>query len=95
MDQLDCGAKCIRIVCLTNETEQDQHQMTTEQQTALTEAAKAGYYEIPRSATAVEVAEQLGISHQALSERLRRAHSQLVDTHLRIDDGTDSHEGGE
>lgn len=48
-------------------------------------AFEMGYYDIPRDITVKELAEEFGISHQALSERLRRAHGQLIDTAF-IDD---------
>lgn len=88
MEQLDREVECLRISSHYDEAERDPNRLTFEQREALTEAAKAGYYEIPRSATSEEVADRFGISHQALSERLRRAHSHLVNAHLRIDDTT-------
>ncbi|WP_101294273.1 helix-turn-helix domain-containing protein [Halegenticoccus soli] len=41
-------------------------------------ALTAGYYDIPREATIADLAGDLDISSQALSERLRRAHGALV-----------------
>ena len=52
--------------------------LTKEQIQALRAACLAGYFEIPRRATLEEVAEDLDISHQALSERLRRGHNALI-----------------
>ncbi|WP_458191032.1 helix-turn-helix domain-containing protein [Haladaptatus sp. NG-WS-4] len=52
--------------------------LTKSQQRALQLAATHGYYSVPREATADELAEKLDVSHQALSERLRRAHGNLV-----------------
>jgi predicted DNA binding protein len=49
------------------------------QHTALSEAKEKGYYEIPRAISMSELANELEVSHQALSERLRRAHGNLVD----------------
>lgn len=40
---------------------------------------KQGYYEVPRSVSMTELANILDISYQALSERLRRAHANLID----------------
>jgi predicted DNA binding protein len=60
--------------------------LTDEQQEALVAAFKAGYYNVPRDATAKEVADILDISHQALSERLRRAQSQLIQNKFIIND---------
>ncbi|MFH5800411.1 helix-turn-helix domain-containing protein [Haladaptatus sp. CMAA 1911] len=53
--------------------------LTETQQNALHLAADQGYYSVPRESTAEELAEALGVSHQALSERLRRGHGTLVD----------------
>ncbi|MFC7007228.1 helix-turn-helix domain-containing protein [Halalkalicoccus salilacus] len=52
--------------------------LTEAQHTTLLEAKKHGYYDVPRDATLSELATVLGISHQALSERLRRGHGNLV-----------------
>ena len=81
MDDLDCGAECRSI--LTSEGEGSTHSaLTNEQREALVTAFEVGYYAIPREVTADEVADELGISHQALSERFRRAYHQLVETAL-------------
>lgn len=53
--------------------------LTETQQKALHLAADRGYYSVPRESTAEELAEALDVSHQALSERLRRGHGTLVD----------------
>lgn len=52
--------------------------LSQEQRDALQVASDRGYYSVPRETSAEELAEELGISHQALSERLRRAHDALV-----------------
>ena len=43
------------------------------QREALTLAVRMGYYDIPRGCTTAELAGELGISDQAVTERLRRA----------------------
>ncbi|WP_231188300.1 helix-turn-helix domain-containing protein [Haladaptatus sp. DYF46] len=55
--------------------------VTDPQQETLQLAAERGYYTVPREATAEDLAKEFGISHQALSERLRRGHGALV-THV-------------
>lgn len=50
---------------------------------ALTAAAEAGYYHVPRDITMQALAEDLDVSHQAFSERLRRAVDTLVAPRLR------------
>jgi predicted DNA binding protein len=47
--------------------------LTEPQREALVLAVERGYYDIPRDCTTVELAEELGISDQAVTERLRRA----------------------
>lgn len=47
--------------------------LTAPQREALLLAVHRGYYNIPRQCTTVELAEQLDISDQAVTERLRRA----------------------
>lgn len=46
--------------------------LTMEQREALTMAVRRGFYKVPRSITLAELAEGLGVSNQAASERIRR-----------------------
>lgn len=64
--------------------------LTEEQQTTLTVAHERGYYQVPRGATAEDLAEELEISHQAVSERLRRGHGSLVENTLILGQGADN-----
>lgn len=59
-----------------------QYGLTKEQHETLVEGARCGYYEVPRDLTLGEFADSVGISHQALSERLRRGHRNLIDATL-------------
>jgi predicted DNA binding protein len=52
--------------------------LTDDQRRAMERAVELGYYEIPRQITLEELAADLEISHQALSERLRRANRNLI-----------------
>jgi len=52
--------------------------LTDRQREAIVLAVDEGYYDIPRDCTTVELAETLGISDQAVTERLRRAIVRLV-----------------
>jgi len=63
--------------------------LTMKQYEALVVAHRLGYYEIPREASAEEVADHLDISHQALSERLCRGYRNLIGP-LSDDRGDDS-----
>jgi predicted DNA binding protein len=58
--------------------------LTPTQREALVLAVESGYYDIPRTCTTVELAEKLGISDQAVTERLRRAIVNLVDNSLLV-----------
>lgn len=52
--------------------------LTEPQREAMTLAVRRGYYNIPRGCTTKELAGELGISDQAVTERLRRAIAALV-----------------
>ena len=60
--------------------------LSDEQQETLAAATKLGYYDVPRGITQAELAEKLGVSHQALSERLRRAQKTLNENTIIIGD---------
>lgn len=53
-------------------TSTDRVGLTPEQRRALELATERGYFEVPREVTLSELAEELGISAQAVSERIRR-----------------------
>ncbi len=61
--------------------------LTEEQQDTLISAFEAGYFDIPREANAEKLAADLGISHQAVSERLRRGYANLIQNTLIIGEG--------
>jgi predicted DNA binding protein len=67
--------------------------LTDKQHDTVALAFKHGYYEIPRATAAQGLAEELGISHQALSEQLRRAHENLVENTIALGDGVDRERG--
>ncbi|WP_306059500.1 helix-turn-helix domain-containing protein [Natronococcus wangiae] len=56
--------------------------LTEPQQEAIAEAYRQGYYDVPREISLEELARELEISHQALSERLRRANRVLASEQL-------------
>jgi predicted DNA binding protein len=84
MDALGCEAECCSITAIDN-GRSDNSALTDEQREALLGAFEAGYYDIPRNVTADELADELGISHQALSERFRRAYRRMVETELAVE----------
>jgi predicted DNA binding protein len=61
---------------------ESEYGLTGTQYESLLIAAELGYYDVPRNITLSELAEQLNVSHQALSERLRRGHGALVSRYV-------------
>ena len=53
--------------------------LTSAQYDSLSLACERGYYEIPRKAQLTDLADEMGVSHRAYSERLRRATEGLVE----------------
>ena len=53
--------------------------LTDHQREALTLAVERGYYDIPRRCTTADLAGELGISAQAVTERLRRAVANITE----------------
>lgn len=62
--------------------------LTEEQLESLTVAYKHGYWDIPRGTTLMDLANTLGISDTAASERLRRAVRTLIEESDLIEDST-------
>lgn len=57
-------------------------QLTDEQREALVVALERGYFEVPRETTLVELAEHLGISDSAVSQRIRRGLTKILSARL-------------
>lgn len=60
--------------------------ITDRQREAILTAYEMGYFDIPRTTNLTDVATTLGISAPSLSERLRRAHSHLIESVLSSDE---------
>lgn len=60
----------------------DRYGLTRGQYDTLLAGIDRGYYDVPRKITLGEFAESLDVSHQALSERLRRGHKNLIESTL-------------
>ncbi|MBX0294329.1 helix-turn-helix domain-containing protein [Haloarcula nitratireducens] len=58
--------------------------LTTEQYEALVTAVRRGYFEVPRAINLEELADELGVSHQAVSECLRRGTEALIEDTLLV-----------
>ncbi|RBI59453.1 DNA-binding protein [halophilic archaeon] len=54
------------------------YELTEDQRNALAMALEHGYYEVPREIDQSTLADELGISHQAMSERLRRGTEGII-----------------
>ncbi|MDL5361152.1 helix-turn-helix domain-containing protein [Halalkalicoccus sp. NIPERK01] len=71
----------IEVLSVYNTPEQESDSafgITQPQREALTLAVREGYYDLPRGCSTDDLAEQLGISDQAVTERLRRAIATLT-----------------
>lgn len=68
----------------TDDETHSQAGLTQRQYETLTAAIEHGYFEIPREVSMQELSDELNISHQALSERLRRAYQSLVTSELDV-----------
>ena len=60
----------------------DQYGLTETQHETLIAAVEAGYFDIPQQSTLDDLAADLDITHQALSERLHRGHKTLIENAL-------------
>lgn len=74
-----------RIYQLSDSHRQGQFGLSESQYETLSKAYRDGFYQVPRSVTLEELADQLGVSHQALSERMRRGHGTLIENALRLE----------
>ena len=54
------------------------YELTAPQREALVLAYEMGYFDSPRTASLADIAEELGITQQSLSSRLRRGHRRLI-----------------
>lgn len=53
-------------------------ELTMEQREALTLAVRRGFYQVPRGSTLAALADELGVSNQATSERIRRGSNRVL-----------------
>ncbi|WP_254545155.1 helix-turn-helix domain-containing protein [Halomarina pelagica] len=64
----------------------ERYQLTERQREALVAAYEAGYFEVPRECSLGDVADDLDISKQALSARLRRGEANLIRNTVIVDE---------
>ena len=72
----------VRRVTSPNGRPSDRTPLTETQYETIVAAHEHGFFDVPRNVTLQELAEELDVSHQALSERLRRSHAALVSAEL-------------
>lgn len=73
--RFDVDAELTQIGCRSGSPVGD---LTDKQRETVAAAFERGYFEIPRRVSLEELAEELDVTHQALSERLRRAEQALL-----------------
>lgn len=78
LGEADVGFRTLSLTTSEAEPVAHPYGLTPKQMEAMLRAWEAGYYEIPRETTLGAVAETMGISQQALSERLQRGHAALL-----------------
>lgn len=83
---LPFNIECIRHPDFTRNNQYGLNQL---QRQTLLKAHKNGYYEVPRDIGLEELSEGFRVSHQTLSERVRRAHGTLIKNTLLRDDSND------
>jgi predicted DNA binding protein len=72
-----------RIYQLSDSFRRGQYGLSESQYETIVRAHQEGYYDVPRAVNLQELANRLDVSHQALSERVRRGHETLIANTLR------------
>ena len=72
------GIDVLRVYNIPEQQTATEFGVTMPQREALIMAVREGYYDLPREANTSELGDQLGISDQAVTERLRRGIATLV-----------------
>lgn len=78
-DDLGVEVSLSRLRRLSDLTPADDYHLTDQQREALTLAYEKGYYDDPRAVDQSALADQLGISRQAVASRLRRGYKTLLE----------------
>lgn len=82
INQAELGLEVVRVSQTDRLTADPEGGLSEPQREALDLAIARGYYSIPRKVTTAELADELGISDQAVVERLRRATITLAEEEL-------------
>lgn len=83
IDEQGIDLRVVRLYDLTD-PKMGQYNISKKQREALVRALEMGHFEIPRDTTLEEVADSMGISQKALSERLRRGQTNLISNTLTV-----------
>lgn len=86
-DCVDCEIpiELVRLHEAVGPTGDDRFGLTQPQRSLIVAAYEAGYFDVPRETTLVELGAELGISDSAVSQRLRRGLSTLIGSTLAIE----------
>lgn len=84
LNEHDIAFQLNRLHEIDNPRTGEQYGLTPKQQEAIVTAWDIGYFELPREASMADVADELGITAQSFSDRLRRAQHTLVANTLRV-----------
>lgn len=82
VNESDFALDLIRLYHPTHPTTDSHTPLTEIQREMLVKGLKSGYYKTPRETTPSELADQFGISRQALSKRFRRVHKTLAENEV-------------
>jgi predicted DNA binding protein len=72
------GGKQVQLYDTDPERGPPRDRLTARQRETLRLAHERGYFEIPREVTLDDLADELGVSNQAVSERLRRGCTHVI-----------------
>lgn len=81
----DLSFELARVYNVNQQLVADRYGLTDEQRETLAQAHDRGYFDVPRDVTLGELADDIGVSHQAVSERLRRGLETLISNALKLD----------
>lgn len=84
LDGSDVSFRLERLHEIENPAVGGQYGLTRKQQEALVTAWEMGFFDLPRESSMAAVADELGITAQSLSDRLRRGQHSLVGNTLRV-----------
>lgn len=80
IDDQELALDLSRLYHPSQPTSESPPMLTETQRETVIAGLRTGYYEIPRETTPSELAEEFGVSQQALSKRFRRAHKALAES---------------